>query len=88
MERPEDPTIAIPEDVKARFNQLLAAAREGELCLVEVTRSGSKSKAYAICVATREQHAEDVIMVPVGEVPDRDPFSMYVPPEGVEEKVT
>lgn len=76
--------MAIPQEVKDRFQRLFDAAKEDNLCVVEVTRTGKRKgkKAYAICEGNLQDDG-GLCMVPLGEIPVRDPFEMFKPPEGV-----
>jgi hypothetical protein len=84
--------LAIPQEVKDRFQQLVDAACEDRLCIVEVTRKGRRkgNVAFALCEsryalgddADNGDNADEVQMVPLGEIPLRDPFKLYAPPEG------
>ena len=57
------------------------AVHSGDVCLMEVTRTGSKKKAYVACSAAEGDDAE-MLIVPLAEIPDRDPIDMFKPPGG------
>jgi hypothetical protein len=68
--------MAIPDHVKDRFNVLVLAHSNGDLCLVSLTAIEDGHPRYVLCAIEG-----DGTIVPLGEISkSHNPYEAYVPP--------
>lgn len=79
--------MAIPHAIKANFNTLEHAFRNGDVALLECRNSANGESAYAICAVNfiRQADAEpEIEMVPLGLMFSSDPYETLVPASNTE----
>lgn len=69
----------IPDGYRHNFNQLLRAARNNDLALVETTRKRNGKPVFVVCAITTKDDGS-VFMIPMAMMFDGDPFAMLNPP--------
>lgn len=70
--------MAIPHHVRANFDTLVRAARDGNLALMECTAVTNGEPRYVLCALGRTDHA--YVMTPFGHLAPGNPFEDYLPP--------
>jgi len=71
--------MAISKGYKANFEQLLAAAKNGDLALLECTDKTTGEMRAVLCAVNRT--SSEYQMVPFGHLCPGNPYDMYAPPE-------
>lgn len=72
--------MAIRNDHKQNFTTLLAAAKNGDLALMECKDQATGEYRAVICLANRYKDGS-VDFMPLGHLSNDDPFTVYTPPE-------
>ena len=71
--------MAIPKDFKKNFETLLAAAKNGDLALLECKDAKTKEPRYVVCAVGFD--SGQYVMTPFGHMAEGNPFDAYLPPE-------
>lgn len=72
--------MSIPEHHQQWFEQLLKAARNGDLALVHCLDAQTKEPRSVICLVSHT--SDDYEFIPLGHLsPNDDPCEAYIPPE-------
>ncbi len=71
--------MAIPKAFKKNFETLLAAAKNGDLALLECEDAVTKEPRYVICAVGRD--SGEYVMTPFGHLCEKNPYEAYIPPE-------
>ena len=72
--------MSIPEHHQQWFEQLLKAARNGDLALVHCLDAQTKEPRSVICLVNHT--SDDYEFVPLGHLsPSDNPYEAYIPPE-------
>ena len=74
--------MSIPDHARANFETLLAAARDGNLALMECADAVTGSPRYVICAVGRDD--ADYVFTPFGHLADGNPYKAYLPPAAAE----
>lgn len=74
--------MAIPQHHLKNFQQMLAAANNGDLGLVETTDAATGKPVYAICIMQRRQGGGGHLY-PLATMIEGNPFTLLNPPDGM-----
>lgn len=72
--------MAIPDHVRANFETLLRAARNGDLALMECTDASNGIPRYVLAAVQRDDGGE-YLFTPFGHLAEGNPYEAYHPPE-------
>jgi hypothetical protein len=75
----QENTMAIPEDYRAKFQALLAAAADDWLCLVECVDTANGEPRYVLCAVRGDGAA--FIVEPFGHLAEGNPYDLNLPPD-------
>lgn len=70
--------MAIPEGYKSNFNTMLAAAKNGDLALLECTDAATGKPVMTVCYVHQEKG--EFVMTPVAKLFDGNPYDELLPP--------
>lgn len=63
------------------LSTIIAAAKNDDLCVMRTTRRNNGKPVTLLCAATRDEDGA-VVLVPMAEMFDGNPYVMYDPPGG------
>lgn len=69
----------IQEGYQHNFEQLLRAAKNGDLCIAECFDAETKKPVITVCAIEEESNGE-VLLIPMAKMFDGDPFEELLPP--------
>lgn len=73
--------MAINESYSANFEQILKAAENGDLCLLQCTDAATGKTVIAVCAAVLT-HSGHVSITPLAKMFDGNPYEELIPPAG------
>jgi hypothetical protein len=71
--------MSIPDHARTNFQNLLRAAEDGNLALMECADAATHEPRYVICAVGRD-HGE-YVFTPFGHLADCNPYDAYLPPD-------
>lgn len=71
--------MAIPKGYRANLNTIIAAAKNGDLCIMECTDKATGKTVITLCAAERKDG--QVQMTPLAKMFDGNPYEELDPPK-------